>query len=489
MSTALSRLAPTLLLVPALLLAVAAPAPSSPPPAGAEESSVAGIRSLARRLSGELLQRGDTMAALEELCRVAPRRLSGSASADRAVEWAERTMRELGLENVRREAVTVPRWVRGERERLVVVEPSLYAGQELPILALGGSIGTPTRGITAEVVRVTGFPELDALGREGAEGRIVLYDTPMQSALLDPFAAYGQAVQHRSNGAANAAALGAVASITRSMTTRVDDHPHTGGMRYREGVERIPAVALSTAATDRVSSWLAKGERVVVRLELDCRTEEPVESANVIGEVIGRELPEEIVLVGGHLDSWDVGPGAHDDGAGSCHALIAAATLKRLDLRPRRTIRVVLFMNEENGLAGGRDYHARVKDELETHVMALESDRGGFAPRGFSTAVEGKVREDLAALVEGLSELGAGRLIMGGGGADISPLARDGVLAVGFVPDPSRYFDFHHTTIDSPENVNPRELELGTAAIATLIHTVADLEARIDGKPPLTDRD
>jgi len=440
------------------------------------------IRELARRLAAETLSQQQTYEHLVELCRVAPRRLSGTAAADRAVEWAEQTMRKLGLENIRREKVLVPKWVRGDRERLTVVEPAEFSGDELPILALGGSVGTPARGVTAEVVRVSGFPELDAMKRDLA-GKIVLYDTPMESAILDPFAAYGQAVQHRSGGAARAAAFGAVASITRSMTTRIDDHPHTGGMRYREGVAKIPAVALSTRATDRVSSWLAAGRRVVLRLELDCRTEDPVESANVIGEIIGRERPGEIVLVGGHLDSWDVGPGAHDDGAGCCHSLLAAATLKRLGLRPRRTIRVVLFMNEENGLAGGREYHRLNKDKLDQHVFALESDRGGFVPRGFSSGVEGSVRDRLELLVSQIAELGAGRLFHGGGGADISPLGRDGVVTVGFVPDPARYFDFHHTMIDAPEFVNPRELELGTAAIATLIYTVAELEERIDGKP------
>ncbi len=253
-------------------------------------------------------------------------------------------------------------------------------------------------------------------------------------------------------------------------------------MRYRDEAPKIPAVALSTRATERVAAWIADGRKVVVKLELACRTEDSVPSANVVGELVGSERPDEIVLVGGHLDSWDVGPGAHDDGAGSCHALSAVAMLHRLGLRPRRTIRVVLFMNEENGLAGGRAYHEQHKDELDRHVFALESDRGGFAPRGFSSGVEGPVREHLAQIVAEIDELGAGRLFSGGGGADISPLARDGVLTVGFVPDGSRYFDFHHTTIDTPENVNPRELELGAAAIATLIYTVANLEARIDGK-------
>ncbi len=446
------------------------------------DESTPTVRDLARKISAETLRQEATMRHLEELCRIAPRRLSGTAAADRAVAWAEKAMRDLGLENVRQEAVMVPRWVRGKTERLVVVEPEEFRGLELPILALGGSIGTPALGLSAEVVRVTSFPKLEELGEEGVRGKIVLYDTPMENAILDPFAAYGQAVQHRANGAANAAALGAIASITRSMTTRIDDHPHTGGMRYRDEVEKIPGVALSTLATNRVSSWIADGRKVVVRLELSCRTEDPVESANVIGELVGSEFPEEIVLVGGHLDSWDVGPGAHDDGAGSCHALIAAATLKRLGLRPKRTIRVVLFINEENGLAGGRSYHEQHRGSLERHVFALESDRGGFAPRGFSTGVAGDVRERIAAVVTELQELGAGRLFHGGGGADISPLARDGVVTVGFVPDPARYFDFHHTTIDAPENVNPRELELGTAAIATLIYTVANAPERIDGK-------
>lgn len=479
--TALVLLLP-LLGSPVLLPQVPAPVAQVEETAAQPIDELSEIRDLARRLSAEALSRGDTMRHLEELCRVAPGRLSGTPAAERAVEWAERTMRELGLENVRREPVLVPRWVRGDVERLTVVEPAEFAGEELPILALGGSVGTPARGVTAEVVRVTGFPALEELGEEGVRGKIVLYDTPMERSLLDPFAAYGQAVQHRTGGAARASYFGGVASLVRSMTLRVDDHPHTGNQRYRDGVPKIPTVALSTRATERVAGWLDGGRKVVVKLELACRTEEPVESSNVVGELVGRERPDEIVVVGGHLDSWDVGPGAHDDGAGSCHALTAVAMLHRLELRPRRTIRVVLFMNEENGLAGGRAYHESNIDALDRHVFALESDRGGFAPRGFSSNVEGPVRERLGAIVEGIAEIGAGRLFRGGGGADISPLGRDGVLTVGYVPDPNRYFDFHHTTIDTPENVNPRELELGTAAIATLIHVVAELDERIDGR-------
>jgi len=465
-----------------LLLPQAAPAPAPPPPAEDLGRAELAVRDVARRISAAALARSPTMRHLEELCRVAPRRLSGTAESERAVEWAEGAMRAIGLENVRREPVMVPKWVRGEVERLVVVEPAEARGESLPILALGGSIGTPEGGITAEVIRVTGFPELLAM-RDSAAGKIVLFDTPMEGAILDTFAAYGQAAQYRVDGAAHAAASGAVASLTRSLTPRIDDHPHTGGMKYKEGTPRIPAAALSTRATERIAAWLARGERVVVTLELSCRSEDPVPSASVVGEIVGREIPEEIVLVGGHLDSWDVGPGAHDDGAGSCHALTAAELLLELGLRPRRTIRVVLFANEENGLAGARAYHEAHREELDRHVLALESDRGGFAPRGFSSEAEGEVRERLAALVGELEVLGAERLFLGGGGADIAPLARDGVLAVGFVPDPARYFDFHHTAIDTPENVHPRELELGTAAIATLIHAVAERPERIDGKP------
>ena len=261
------------------------------------------------------------------------------------------------------------------------------------------------------------------------------------------------------------------------MTTRLDDYPHAGGMRYAEGVPEIPTAAVSTLAAERLASLLGRGEDVVLHLELDCRSYPDAPSFNVVGELPGREHPEEVLVVGGHLDAWDVGQGAHDCGAGCCQSIEVVRLLKELDLVPRRTIRVVLFMNEENGLGGARAYYRDHQDEMGRHRFALESDRGGFTPRGFTTDAEGEARavlEEVALLLEGI---GASTLRRGRGGADVGPMAQSGVVTAGLYPDPQRYFDLHHSARDTLEQVSPRELELGAAAMAALLYVVADLEA------------
>jgi carboxypeptidase Q len=407
-------------------------------------------------------------ALLAELCARAPHRLAGSSGAERAVEWAEESMRALGLENVRLEPCLVPRWERGTLEELVVVEPAAHAGERVPILALGGSVATPAGGLTAEVIAVTSYDELHERAAE-ARGKLVLFRRPMERARLEPFEAYGGAVGQRSTGAIEAAGVGALGALVRSMTMLQDDEPHTGAMRYAEGVERVPAVAVSTNGADRIGAWLDEGKQVVLRLALDCRTLPDVLSANVVGEVVGRELPDEVVLIGGHLDAWDVGEGAHDDGAGCVHALEAARLILRSALgRPRRTVRCVLFMNEENGLRGAQAYRDAHADSLGRHVLAIESDRGGGVPIGYVTDAVGPALDTLVALYGGAP---AGR----GGGADISPMAEFGVPLAGLLPSPQRYFDFHHSRHDVLGAVHPRELELGAVSLASLAFLAADL--------------
>jgi hypothetical protein len=440
-------------------------------------------RAQVERIAAEALARGRAYAMLAELCRVAPKRLAGSRGAQDAVDWAARTMRACGLENVRLEPCVVPHWERGAPERLVLTAPSEVAGVELPALALGDSIGTSAAGIEAEIVAVRSFEELSALG-DGALGKIVLFARAMDDAALEPFSAYGGAVDQRSRGASEAARAGAVAALVRSMTTLQDDLPHTGGLRYEDGVARVPAAAVSTNACDRIVALLAQSERVRARLTTHCRTLSDEPSYNVVGELVGRELPDEIVLVGGHLDAWDAGSGAHDDGAGCAHSIEALRLLRVLDLRPRRTLRCVLFMNEENGLRGARAYAEAHADELARHVFALESDRGGFTPRGFSTNAGPEALALLRALAAPLECLGAERVSAGGGGADISVLARGGVPLCGFVPDPQRYFDVHHCARDTIEAVNRRELELGAAAVAALLYQVAELEPPLPRNEP-----
>lgn len=427
------------------------------------------------RIVEESLARGRAWDKLAALCAIAPHRLSGSRGAAIAVEWAQRAMIADGLENVRLEPCIVPRWERGEVEVLEFVEPKELAGERLPILALGGSIATPEGGTTAEVIRVESFEELRALG-DSVKGRIVLFARPMADGESNPFDAYRGAVDQRGRGAIEAAKAGAVAAIVRSMTTLRDDEPHTGAMRYADDVARVPTAAVSTNGADRIARLLAEDSRVVLRLRLDCRWRDPVPSFNVVGELVGTELPDEVLVVGAHLDAWDVGEGAHDDGAGCAQAIEALRILGALGLRPRRTLRVVLFMNEENGLAGGRAYRAAHEDEMARHVMALESDRGAYSPRGFTTDAGPAGLAVLREIAAALAPIGADRVSKGGGGADIAPMARHGVPLVGLYPDPQRYFDLHHSRRDTLEMVNRRELHLGAAAMAALLYLVADSE-------------
>jgi hypothetical protein len=408
-------------------------------------------------------------ALLAELCAEAPHRLSGSPGAERAVAWAHATMERRGLENVRLEPVMVPSWERGEREELVVVEPAAHAGERLAVLALGGSVATPSNGLEADVIAVSSFEELRERAAD-ARGKLVFFRRPMDPALLEPFEAYGGAVGQRSSGASAAAGAGGVGALVRSMTHALDDEPHTGALRYADGVARVPAGAVSTLAAERIDAWLAAGERVRLRLVLDCRQGADVLSHNVVGEVVGRERPEEIVLIGAHLDAWDVGAGAHDDGAGCAHVLEAARLLLTSELgRPRRTVRCVLYMNEENGLRGGNAYRDLHADALAEHVLAIEPDRGGGVPIGYASDAVG----DAATLLE---RLFGGAPAARGGGADISMLAESGVPLTGFLPDPQRYFDYHHSRNDVLAAVHPRELQLGAISLASMAWLAADFD-------------
>jgi carboxypeptidase Q len=410
------------------------------------------------------LEEGRSYEMLESLCREAPGRLSGSPAAARAVEWAARTMREIGLVNVRKQPCMVPVWERGEVERLELVEGEQRTA--LPILALGGSVPTAEGGVEGELIVVRSFEELQELGRENCEGKIVLFNRPMPRALRSTFMAYGQAVNQRVSGAAEAAKVGAKAVIVRSMTTLVDDVPHTGVMRYQDGVAKIPAAAIATRPAAQLAARVKRGERILLRLELNCRNLPDRPSHNVIGEIVGAEHPEEIVLVGGHLDGWDICEGAHDDGAGMVHALEACRLILQAGLRPQRTIRCVLFMNEENGLRGAHAYMA--ENGEDQHVAAIESDRGGYTPLGFTTSLRGTDLTWAKRLVEPMRAYDMGAMIPGGGGADITPLMDQGVAVFGLATISHRYFDMHHSVRDKLEAVNPRELALGCAAVAFL---------------------
>lgn len=439
-----------------VLLAASAPVLAQP----SMTSVTAPYRALAKRLLDTSLSQPKAYALLAELIAHSGTRLSGSEGAKRAVDWGMDAMERLGFARVRSQPVIVPHWERGNASAQII------GGAQLHILALGGSVAAP-EGVTAEVVEVKGLDEAAALG-DRARGKIVFFNRPMDPTLPSTFDAYGRAVDQRVNGASVAAKVGAVAVLVRSMTTSIDTFPHTGTMHYADDAPKVPAAALSTADEERLSAMLRSGP-VRVSLTMTCRTLPDAESANVIGELTGTEHPEEVIVIGGHLDSWDVGDGAHDDGAGCVHAIEALRLLKSLGLRPRRTIRAVLFMNEENGLRGAAAYADDAgAAKTERHVAAIESDRGGFAPRGFN--VEGD-EADLARVARWaplFEDMGAERFRTGGSGADVAPLKKHGALTIGLIPESHRYFDYHHSAKDVLAAVNERELELGAAAMALL---------------------
>jgi len=411
---------------------------------------------------------------LVELCDDVGHRLSGSKGLERAVEWGVATLKADGHENVRAEPVKVPKWVRG-RESLTLLEP-----RELPMvmLGLGGSVGTPPEGITAEVVVVKDKAELDAIG-DGAKGKIVLFNYPMPPYDAEKGSRYGETVAYRVNGAAWASEKGAIAALVRSVTARSLRTPHTGGMNYGKATVKIPTAAITIEDAEMLARFCARGKKPVVKLQMEAKSEAEADSHNVIGELVGREKPDEIVIISGHLDSWDVGQGAHDDGAGVVTAMEALTTLRKLGLRPRRTIRVVLWTNEENGLAGARTYVKDHAAELNKHIAAIESDSGGTRPLGFT--VEHKDAARLPAIIERLRRSlvapipdGGYDVRAGGSGADVGQLKDHGVACLGLRVDDSIYFDSHHTPADTVDKVNPRDLAECVAAVALAAYQIAE---------------
>jgi carboxypeptidase Q len=424
-----------------------------------------------RRIIQAVRTEGRQYQKLSALCDGIGPRLSGSEGDRASRDWAVTIMTEDGLENVRQEPVMVPNWVRGEEEGWLVGP----VRRPLRLTTLGGSVGTPPEGIETEVVVVRDFAEFERLPADRVRGRMVLFDFPMRRTTED-MGGYSEAVAYRSRGPSTAAARGAVACLVRSVGTGVLTNPHTGVTSYIEGVPRIPAVALSMAEADALHRLASTGTTLRVHLRLGARTLPDVPGANVIGEIVGRERPEEVVVIGGHLDSWDLGTGAHDDGAGCIQAMEAARILLRLGLRPRRTIRVVLFASEESGgLRGGLGYaEAHMQ---EPHVAAIESDSGAGPLIGFSAGNTTREGQDLLReVIALLAPLGARQLRVGGsGGSDIGPLAQDGVPALGLWPDVSRYFDYHHSYEDVVSNVDPGLLADGTAAMAVMAWLLAEL--------------
>lgn len=400
-------------------------------------------------------------------------RLAGSPQAAAAVEYTRQELELLGLDSVWLQPCMAPHWKRGEKEQVRIVNSEKMGTIELNGVALGNSVGTGPMGITAEVIEVQSLEEVEKLGRAGVEGKIVFYNRPMDPRQLRTFHAYGGAVDQRGNGPTKAAEYGAVAAVVRSMTTNLDDTPHTGSTRYNEdGTNNIPAVAISTKDAELLSRLLRE-EPIRVFIRTTCEMLKPVRSYNVVGEIRGSEKPDEYIIVGGHLDSWDLGGGAHDDGAGCVQSMNIVHLIRQLGYQPKRSIRCVLFANEENGLAGGLAYAAEATKNNEFHLAAIESDAGGFTPRGFRCDAHEEVFKQKLPLVTRwlpLLEPYGLQLSAGGSGADISPLKGQKGMLFGLEPDSQRYFDYHHTDRDRIDAVNKRELELGAAAMLSLVY-------------------
>lgn len=442
---------------------------ASAAPARAEEPDVSGYRETADKLIAVARTEGRGWERLSDLTDFFGSRLSGTPQLEAALRWAADEMKKDGLENVRLEPVMVPRWVRGQ-ESLELLEPD---GGPLVLLGLGGSVATPPEGVTAELMVVKSFEELDARAAE-AKGRIVLYNVP--------FTKYGETVRYRGAGASRAAKLGAVAMLLRSVGLPGLRTPHTGALRYEDGAPRIPAAAVPFEDAERLQRLVDRKRKVVLKLRMEAQTLPDAPSANLVAEWTGREKPQEVVVIGGHIDSWDVGTGAMDDGGGSVVMWEAVRVMKSLGLRPRRTVRVVLFTNEENGLRGGTAY--RDAHQAETHVAAIESDSGAFKPRGFGFTGSDEARAIVKRVASLLDPLDTANIGSEGGGADIGPLVRaNKVPSLSLDVDGSRYFLLHHTPADTLDKLDPDDLGRCAATVAVMAYVLADLPERLPVAP------
>ena len=408
---------------------------------------------------------------LQELCDIGPR-LSGSENSLRAIYWAEEKLKSFGVDKVWLQPVMVPHWERGSVETAVIVYDKNISEKSLSILSLGGSIATSENGITANVIEVKNFTELEKRKNE-VKGKIVFFSRPVDEGLLNTFAGYGSAVDQRVYGAVEAAKYGAVAVLIRSITTKHDNVPHTGVMVYLDSLPKIPAAAIGYLDSDYLHNELAKDSNLKINLSMNCKTFPEAQSYNVIAEITGSEFPEEIIVVGGHFDSWDVGCGAHDDGAGCVQLMEVLQLFKELDIKPKRTIRCVLFINEENGSRGGKDYGKYAETNNENHIAAIESDRGGFTPIGFDVDSDSSVLNKIKTWISVLEKSGIHWIRKGGSGVDIKYI-KNTKAKLGYVPDSQRYMDVHHSANDTFDSVHPRELELGSASIAIMAYLISE---------------
>jgi carboxypeptidase Q len=417
------------------------------------------------------LSEGRCYQDLEDLCLNIGQRLSGSKAADLAVEWAKEKMTSYGIDKVYLQEVWVPYWERGKEEKCRLVAPSKYKGRNLQVLALGNSVGTGEKGVQGKIIEIQDLRELESMG-QALQNKILFINKKMDPTLVNTGQAYSNVDSIRYRGPAEAARYGATGVIVRSLSNGINPFPHTGSTGYVEGIPKIPAIAVSTADAEFLHDLLKEEKDVEIYFETFCQNHEDKLSYNVIGEIRGSLHPEEYIMVGGHLDSWDVGQGAHDDGTGCVQAIEALRILKSLGYQPKRTLRAVMFMNEENGLHGGKTYAEQARLKSEKHIAAIESDAGGFTPRGFGLDGTDEAFNRFSGWSTFFKPYLADRFTKGGSGADISPLRDQGVQLIGFRPDNQRYFLYHHTHEDTFDKVNQRELELGAAAMSSLIYFI-----------------
>lgn len=419
------------------------------------------------------LTNGQSYKWLDYLSNNIGSRLSGSLGAEKAVAWTKEELETLGLDKVWLQPVMVPKWVRGVPE-FAYIETSPGSTIKVNICALGGSISTPSAGLKAKIIEVSGVDELEKFGKDKIEGKIVFFNRPMDASLINTFESYGGCVNQRYSGAMEASKFGAIGVIVRSMNLRIDDLPHTGSMTYGNipPDDRIPSAAISTKHADLLSGMVKLDNNIQFYFKQNSKQLDDVLSHNVIGEITGSEYPDEYIVVGGHLDSWDLGDGAHDDGAGCTQSMEVLRLLKLSGIKPKRSIRVVLFMNEENGLRGGNKYAEIAAQKNENHIFALESDAGGFTPRGFYFDCDQSNFEQILSWKSLFKPYLIHFFELGGSGADIGPLKNETNVLSGLKPDSQRYFDYHHAPNDTFDAVNKRELELGAATMTSLIYLI-----------------
>lgn len=428
------------------------------------------LDSTAQRIIKSSLSEKKGYGILRELCEIGPR-LSGSENSLKAIYWAEKKMKDLGLDSVWLQPVMVPKWERGNNESAEIIYPKAK-NKKLSVAALGGSVSTPEKGIIAEVIEISTYREAKEL-KNKLKGKIVFINHHFNEGFYDTFGGYNEAGGERFTGPVVCAYYGAAAVLIRSITTKYDNTPHVGVMGRSDTVKQIPAAAIGLIDADLLSAELKKNPSLKINLKLSCRTLPDAQSYNVIGEIRGSEKPDDVIVVGGHFDSWDVGEGAHDDGAGCIQALEVLDLFKRLDIKPKRTIRCVFFINEENGTRGGYQYNQYLLNSKENHIAAIESDRGAFTPRGFEAEGDSTLIPELQKYLPLLQKTGIEWIKPGFAGVDLYYI-KNCRIKLGYVPDWQRYFDYHHSANDVFEAVNPREFQAGSAALALMTYILSE---------------